>query len=291
MIVVSFPAIGLTLTNTTPPPPGVPYLSNLSGWFRGVGTTLEVETRPHHPGAFDDETATKRARFITVEGRLTALGDPFIVTDLNTQLMGLYEQENPFDLVVTDPRRTLTSRVRLGPNGIDEVIINEKGIAEFEIPLVAADPLRYGPAETRTTALPSTGGGMVFDAPASPTGTFDFGPHGTTGRVTLSNDGNAPVHIDVHITGTLDSGFSVTCLETGHHYYYTRVVPAGSTVAIRGRSGEVLIDGQSDGSAWFRDTDGMFTIPPRSTRTLQFNTISTANTDARMSVTAASGWN
>lgn len=111
-------------------------------------------------------------------------------------------------------------------------------------------------------------------------GTFDFGANGTLGRVTLYNEGTATTWPELRVTGYLEGGFFITCIETGEQVRYERVIPAGSVVVINTRTGMATIDGASPGSG-FITRRGFPSLPPKTVRTLQFNPIGNAGAGAQ----------
>lgn len=115
-------------------------------------------------------------------------------------------------------------------------------------------------------------------------GRFDFGENGDLGRVTLLNTGTAPTWPTLTVSGFLESGFFITCIETGERIRYERVIPAGSQVVINTRTGMATIDGASPGSGFMTRRE-FPVLPPGEVRTLQFNAIAGSGVGARLDVT------
>lgn len=281
MIQVDLP--GLSITNELGQTG--PALRDIRNWFDSPEPRVDDEDRSNGDGAFDEGPTRWRARYPTILGEIVS-NDPEAVLDLHETVMSIFAIRDQFPVTVTTSRGALTCMVR--PAGKFEYPIEyEAGIALFTIPLLAADPVKYGVATPAITGLPVLGGGLVFNAPSDANGRFDFGTPSDLGRITLTNDGTADVWPIFTITGYLEQGFFINCLETGDYLRFDRVVPAGSTVTINSKTWEVLIDGTSP---WILTRDDFFPIPAKSSRTIQFNAISSGDANATLSALAAPGY-
>lgn len=281
-VIVTLP--GLTLSNTSQYPD--PYLLDLQGWYDSTDKKLDSLEWPNAHGASDQDPVYDTARYPVVVGRLVTV-DPTAVFELRTQVMGLKSYTGQFPMSVQDPNGTRHALVQLaGP--IEFLIDRTDGVATFTIPLMATDHLVYGDERTRQTGLPTSGGGLEYPL-FSPDGTLYYGANGNLGRVTLTNNGDAPVWPSVTITGGLTAGFYVQRLDTGQVVRYDRLVPAGGTVSIDFRTGEVLIDGASDGSTYLTRYE-FFSVAPGEAVEVQFNAISGSSGTPTMTVTIADGF-
>src|SRR5690606_22086397 len=73
------------------------------------------------------------------------------------------------------------------------------------------------------------------------------GDIGTTGRVSLANDGTADTWPQFVIDGEVDaSGFEIVLVGTGRRLRFTGSVPAGSQLVLDSATGAVVIDGTAD---------------------------------------------
>jgi hypothetical protein len=280
MIQVDLP--GLTITNELGQTG--PALRDIRNWFDSPEPRVDSDDRSNGDGSFDEGPTMWRARYPTILGEIVS-NDPEAVLDLHGTVMDIFANREQFPVTVTTSRGALTCMVRPGGK-FEYPIEHEAGIALFTIPLIAADPIKYGAVVTSDTGLPSAGGGLIFNAPSNTDGTFDFGAPADLGRITLTNDGNADTWPIFTVTGYLEQGFFLNCLETGQYLRFDRVVPAGSTVTINSKTWEVLIDGESP---WILTRDDFFPVPAKSTRTVQFNAISSGDSNAHLTALVASG--
>jgi hypothetical protein len=189
---------------------------------------------------------------------------------------------------VTDALRTTSRAVSVRHIGVPDFFAYDQFEVHFTVDALAWDPIRYGEEVSYSTGLASGGGGLEYEL-GEPSGALFYGANGTLGRVSLVNDGTADVWPFFEVTGTLDDGFYLQCLETGSILRYDRVVPAGSTVTIDTRTGQVLVDDQSDASTYLT-SDQFFSVPAGGVCTVQFNAISTSSGSPTMTATVRSGW-
>jgi hypothetical protein len=189
---------------------------------------------------------------------------------------------------VTDALRATSRDVSIRHIGVPDFFGYDQFEVHFAVDLLAWDPVRYGDPATASTGLPSDGGGLEYPL-GDPDGALSYGANGALGRVALANDGTADTWPVFTVTGTLDEGFYIQCLDTGDVLRYDRVVPAGSTVSIDSATGEVLVDGVSDASNYLTRAD-FFSIPAKGSREVQFNPISTSSGTPTMTVKYRSGW-
>ena len=124
---------------------------------------------------------------------------------------------------------------------------------EFTVDMVAVDPLRYGPEIVASTGVPVSGGGLLWPLGAEPTEFWDWGADGSSGRLSLTNDGTAAVWPSLTVEGGLGGGFVATNVTTGESIRFVRPIPAGSSVTINQRTGMASIDGQSDVSGFITE--------------------------------------
>lgn len=189
---------------------------------------------------------------------------------------------------VTDDLRTTSRDVSVRHIGVPDFFGYDQFEVHFAVDLLAWDPIRYGPAVSYQTGLASGGGGLEYNLGA-PAGALYYGAVGDLGRVTVANEGTADTWPVFIVTGTLATGFFIQNLGDGSVLRYDRVVPAGSTVSIDSRTGQVLVDGQSDASTYLT-RDEFSPLPAGSSAVFQFNPISTSSGSPMMTVTGWSGW-
>lgn len=187
----------------------------------------------------------------------------------------------------------------------------------IEIDAIALDPTAYGAEQVFTTGIPTPGGGLLFPLGSSGGGTdtygyglggygegpygggdgsgepgsgpyWDFGPDGTSGRVSVTNHGNTETYPMLQVTGGLGGGFIITDVTTGDVVSIARNIPLGSTVTINQRSGSVTIDGQSDISGSLTSY-GFFSVGPGETHLIQFSPIGAITGAPQLTVTMRDG--
>lgn len=258
----------------------------LSGWYGSPPMRANLQDRPNQDGAFGSVRNFRSARPITFVGALYADTAAEAVADLWNAFSSIQADGVPFTFSVTDSFGTLTCEVSL--SGSAEVIPWTEEAARITASFVAYDPVKYGPEVQYSTGLASGGGGLEYEL-GEPSEALYYGALGDLGRIELLNSGTADVWPVFEITGTLDDGFYLQCLETGQRLQYDRVVPAGSTVSIDSRTGQVLVDGLSDASTYLT-SDQFFLVPAGGSCTVQFNAISTSSGSPTLTATVRSGW-
>ncbi len=263
LITVELP--GLTLTNA--PNQRVPFLLDLQNWHDGSETFRSSEQRENGVGLHRDDDPEEGGRYPIVIGHLNSMqaGDEWELRDKVMALKNLDE----FDLVVTDPTGSWRSTVAV--SGKIRFTPFNDGWANFQIPLEAEDPRKYGPKIVQSVGLPSAGIGMS-DPFTDP---LDEGDPGSLGRIVCVNSGGAPTEPTVTIYGGVSEGFEVLCMEHARVVRVTRPIPDGSYVTVDMGSGEVWIDGQSILPSSYVPVSEWFEIGPGETCTIQWTPLGT----------------
>lgn len=258
---------------------------HLAGWYSGPPMRGGSDDRPNADGEFSVDRAFRSARPLKFSGTLTADSAAEAISRW-MQFAAIQSDGRPFPLTVVDPFGTLTATVSL--DGAPDVLeITNEG-AEVGARFIAYDPVKYGPARTVSTGLPTSGGGLEYPL-GSPSGALYYGALGGLGRVVLTNVGTAETWPTFEITGELTDGFYLQCLESGDVLRYERVVPAGTSVSLDARTGEVLVDGISDGSTYLV-RDEWFSAAPGGVCTVQFNAIGASSGSPLLSATISDGF-
>lgn len=255
----------------------------LDGWYSGPPPRPDVEDLPNGDGADDVDVVYRAARPITMAGLILAssVADPAW-----DAFAGLMADGSPRVLTVTDAAGVRHSEVTLqGAPTVGPIV---EGEARYTVQLLARDPVKYGPAVVQSTGLPTGGGGLEYPL-GDPAGALYYGAVGASGRVTVVNTGRAATWPFFRVSGQLDGGFEIRCVDTGDTLRYERVVPAGTTVTIDSRTGAVLIDDVSDASTYLT-RDGFFSVPPMGSCEIQFSALSTSSGSPLLEVTSWSGW-
>lgn len=126
------------------------------------------------------------------------------------------------------------------------------GLARLDVQMFAPDPFGYGDDLTATTGLPLLAGGLEFDLftdGVADTGYLEFGESGgSTGRLSLDNDGTAPSSQIYRVAGPVAGGFEILDVPTGRRLRFEGDVAESSTVSIDTATGVVLLDDVADRS-------------------------------------------
>jgi Phage tail protein. len=261
-------------------------IETLDGWYSGPPADPEIERRPNANGAFGSTRDFKSPRVLTQTGLLIATDFEQAVTELWPQFSALQSDGVPLPFTVTDPSGAKSCLVTLSGPPVVQPIVD--GLASYVLQLIARDPVKYGPAQTLSTGLPTSGGGLQYPL-GSPAGALYYGALGNLGRVVLTNGGTAETWPTFEVTGELTSGFYLQCLESGDVLRYERIVPAGTSVSLDARTGEVLIDGVSDGSTYLVRGE-WFSAAPGGVCTVQFNSIGASSGTPQLSATISNGY-
>lgn len=274
---------GITFSIDPADPNGI---GELQGWYSGAPKRIVVDDRPNNDGAFDVVKDYRSARVITQRGLMSAASVDEAVTDVWAEFAALQSSGEPSTFSVTDGGGTKSCSVSVVTNDIEPGI---DGDAEYVLQLVARDPIKYLGDVDYVANVPTAGGGLeynLFDGGSG--GSLYYGSNGDLGRVDVANSGTADVWPTFTVTGELTTGFYLQELGSGSILRYDRIVPAGSSVTLNSRTGEVLIDGVSDGSTYL--TIGQwFAVPAKSSVTVQFNPIAGTSGTPQMTATAPAG--
>jgi len=265
---------------------------SLQGWFSAPPVKTQPDDRANGDGTFGVSNFYRSARPITFSGFYAGSGNEGADFLIARQVAAIFASGIPGTIMVTDPAGPLSSGVMpISDAALVSPMVD--GMFDYTVSLLAPDPVRYGPTSTVSTGLPTSGGGLEYNLYSGGSGgALYYGANGNLGRVTLTNNGTADVWPTFTVTGQLDTGFYIQCLtgpDSGNVLRYDRVVPAGSTVSIDSRTGEVLVDGISDASTYLT-RDEFFAVPAGSSIVVQFNPISTSSGTPTMTPTVRDGW-
>lgn len=252
---------GLTLTNE-PGQRDRAFLVDLKNWHSATETKRDSEQRENGLGLYRDDDPEEGGRYPIVYGRLLSRreGDEW---PLRAAVMALKNLPT-LELAVTDPTGRWQAEVAVSGRIVFE--IHDDGWADFEIPLEADDPRRYGARRVLSTGVPTPGVGIA-DPLIDP---VQEGAAGNLGRVSLVNGGTAPSEPMVRVSGGLSEGFEVLCVETARMVRVVRPIPDGSVVDVDMGSGTVWIDQQSPLAATYVPVAEWISVGPGETCTLQF---------------------
>lgn len=267
---------------------GSPWVyTKLSGWYSSPPMRVEDEPRPTADGSFGSTRNFRAPRALTFVGAFQ--GDTFVEAEstLWDAFAAIQSDGVPFQLSVATDNGVRSCTVSLsGSAEISEGADRRTAVVTAQF--VAADPVKYGPSRTLSTGLPTSGGGLEYEL-GEPAGALYYGALGGLGRVVLTNGGTAETWPMFEVTGELTDGFYLQCLESGDVLRYERVVPAGTSVSLDARTGEVLVDGVSDGSTYLV-RDEWFSVAPGGVCTVQFNAIGASSGTPLLDATISDGF-
>ena len=272
---VSVELPGLTLTNE-PGQRDRAFLVDIRNWHDASETKRDSEQRENGLGLYRDDDPEEAGRYPIIYGRLLSRreGDEW---PLRAAVMAL-KNHRTFELAVTDPTGRWRSEVAVSGRIVFD--IHDDGWCDFEIPLEAADPRKYGPLQVITVGPPSEGIGMS-DPFTDP---FDEGDPGNPGRAVCVNKGGAPTEPVVKVYGGVSEGFELLCLEHARVVRVTRPIPPESWVTVDMNSGNVWIDDQSILPATYTPTTQWFQIAAGEMCTIQWAPLGIQTGDPRMRV-------
>lgn len=242
------------------------YLEGQVDWYARSESKSDVNERSQAAGAFGIGNDWQSSLAITIKGHWqgeTPADTVRAMLKLNAIGAGGRKVRATFhdDLHVTS---RIVSLRRVTPEDY-----RGRKYVRFEIHMIANDPLAYGEMRSITTGPQVSSGGLVFPLGTNLAAYWDYGPDGTSGRVSVTNDGTAAVWPLLCASGGLGSGFVATNVETGESMRFARPIPPGSIVTINQSTGMASIDGQSDVSGFITQR-GFFQIPPETTQQIQF---------------------
>lgn len=213
-----------------------PYLTNISGWTDSTETVWDFEQRPAGVGYFDDDYPEERGRDIGVSAVIDALGVD--VYAIRRQVMML-KSLGKFPVTVIDGSGTFTAEVKVDGR-IAFNVFDERGIADFDIPLTAIDPRKYGPTLTPSTGLFVSSGG-VLEPLTEPLSDGTEGEAGSSGRVTLTNTGTSDTIPEFTVRGGMTEGFELIAIEKGARIRFERNIPSDTSVRVEMATGQAWI--------------------------------------------------
>ena len=261
------------------------------GWFDGAPAKGGATDRPSAHGAFAERTY-RGARIPVITGHVWA-PTRRLASDAQRTLASLLAEGTFGDFTVSDPDQgVLTSSVR--GEGTPQIDWDGRQDIDCLLTFLAPDPLRYASPVTVHTGFPVQSGGLEYDLytdGATDTGALEYGIAGATGRILLTNPGNAAAWPVYEIAGPVPAeGFVVRAVGSGGYLRFEGGVPDGSTLLIDSAQGAetALMDGVSDRSGQVTRLDPM-PIPAGGSLELAFINLGTV-TAAQLTASFAPGW-
>ena len=253
--------------------------SKTKGWFDGAPAKGGSTDRPGAHGSFAERT-WRGSRLVTMTAAVHA-PTRRLASDAQRSLAALLAEGTFGDFTVADPDQgTLTASVR--GEGDPQIDWYAPCDIDVQLTFLAPDPLRYSSPVTVSTGFPVAGGGLHFPLytnRAIRLGILSFGARSTTGRILLTNPGNADAWITYTVAGLLPSeGFELAVVGTGQLHRFQGGIPAGSSILVDTARGAetILMDGVSDRSGQMTRMDPFF-VPANGSIELQFTNLGTTS--------------
>jgi hypothetical protein len=231
--------------------------SDLTDWFGSTADKRSLVERPQQHGAFPADRAIRSAKAISF--RANYIGRTGADVEEAFDHLTSVAAEGPVLLSANYPAGSTWRKVIATVTPDDHF---GWPVGWATVHCIAHDPRRYATGEWIETGPPAAGQGQVW-----PETTPEVWPGGgSTGRVTLINDGKAPSSPSFVLSGGFDSAL-ITCVETGARVGFARPIPPDMSVLIE--NGRATIAGQ-DASRWLRFREWT-TVPGGFSRTFQFD--------------------
>jgi hypothetical protein len=244
------------------------WLVDLPGWWDGVESRNENDPRPDSDGDFDQDPIYSEARYPIVIGKLR-FSDEAAMFAARHPLAVIGAYRKPFTIEVESldgiQRATVVRNGRLSWD-----MSKAPFVIEFELPLKAADPRKYGPVTTGSTGLPVDGGG-VQDPVTDP---FTQIGGGNPGRVAITNNGSTDTIPVLKVTGGMSGGVELTRIETAEKLRLEWPILDTDVVTFSPGDGQVWLNDQSPIAGYLTLAD-WWTLGPGETATIQFASLGT----------------
>lgn len=212
------------------------WLTDLAGWFGGVGVEADATQRTLGHGVFRDR-ALRTGRALTLSGQLVfrreqdrSVADRF--------LSGILWDGEYGSLTVTIDDLTLSAEVRL--DGEPKLTYEGGRFVTVQIPLLAPEPFLYAAEQVYQIYPAGAGEGLVYPL-LSPEGYLSFGKVDPNTKLSVTNGGNATAYPVIRVKGDLPSGFRITA--GGRTVEYNAPVWEQAPVEVNCAEGAVYVDG------------------------------------------------
>lgn len=257
----------------------------LSGWFDGGENRVKVDAIPGQHGGFQPSSVLLSPRAIEFQGAYVAESADVAERWVQSWLAALSATDG-FNFTVTDSIGSLSSRVWVqGKPLMKKLSMNA---CTFSLPLVAPDPIRYGPVRTvvkPAAYLVSDGLQYPIEYPLS-YGSMTAAT--LSGYLQLTNAGTAPVYPTWRVSGPITQGFTIT--SDGYTITFNRSLTAEETVTFGPTAGgrAVLQDG-SDVSVYLTQAQWV-QVPAGGQRGFVFSPLGSAVGGSFVEATIRDGW-
>lgn len=235
------------------------HLTNLKGWFGGVGVDAAKTQRTLGHGLFTSPVL-RTGRSLTLEGYLHFQSDADrLVAD--RFVSGLLWDGAQGTLTVETGDLTLMAVVQLDGE-ISHAYTGLQGIT-VQVPLLAPDPFLYGDEQAVQIYPGGSGVGLRFPLATGDSAVVGFGAANPNTRAVITNRGNAESHPLIVVAGDWPSGF-VLVADTGETIEFPVPVWSQAPVTVDNGRGTIMQSGMDQSArATRRQWVG---IPPGGTR-------------------------
>lgn len=261
-------------------------LTNIDRWHSPATTRVRIIDVPDGDGAFNPVRSHRSAKTMRIEGIVEARDAETAEYECWERIAALAPEGLPLTLLVESNGQTRSMRVWL--SGDSDVIPFTATKARFKIPVVAADPRKYGPPQALgpVAVAGSADDGLTF--PLFADGYLDFGDFAPSGLVEITNQGRARSWPIFRVRGSLDSaGFRI--LSGSDSLEYAAAVPLGTEITLSPYAGGRATIGDTDVTTNLTSATWP-SIGPGETRTFVFLALGTADGNARMIPIFSDAW-
>lgn len=282
-------ADSVTVVITGDRPDVGPTYEKLDGWYGVPGVDLGFVKRPNAPGAFAPVQTFPNEAKVSIEGQHFAPSRTSGI-EMRHDLAALYNDGRPVRAIVADDLMTTEREVMVESVEFPWTIHPD---FQFTIDMRAADPKRYGTANSVGTGLATPGTGLDFplllpsnEAPNPDLG-LDFGEAGVNGRVLITNSGTVETVSTFTVTGgSMPDGFALVNVTTGQRITYLGPVAAGTTLELDSRTQTAFINGSTPAGRWLMSPQ-WWAVPSRSTLEVAFLALGPVTGAPRLTATTA----
>lgn len=249
-------------------------------WYTVSDSKTAHRERVLADGAFGVDRVWRAALPLTMRGRFRGPSWPSMLAALRAAA----STGRPVTVTVSDPMGVSSRTVT-----VEDFVPYPNpgaGVVNFDLVMVAEDPLMYGQTVSTTPVGPPTAG---TGQPWPQVWPATWGTGGTDGRATAANSGGAATPLKVTVTGDLSGGVELACITNGRFLRLERVIPAGSAAIFDAALGRAYLDTPSNDITGFmtrREWEG-FLIPAGGSSTVQFTPIGTPTGSPTMTLTWA----
>lgn len=236
---------GLTLGGDSP------YIvQSVAGWddLADLNDLSQARVRGHGDHVGD---LYSQARIVTVTGKIADVDQRDALAEALRRRSTVRSALDDLTIETLGQRLTAQARVLRRSLAVGETYA--VGEVPFSLQFRCPDPLRYGPAKTASTGLPTAGGGMAYPL----TYPLTYGSPGASGQIVLTNTGDADAGIvfDVVAGATTGLPFGWEVSAAGQRITYPTAVPPGQDIAVDTAAGTVLAEGTADRAGELTNSD------------------------------------